>query len=43
MIYALLCGLQSIAAHSDHFVRRLPVRLSVCVSVRYSHFLGSHA
>ena len=29
-----LCRLQSIAAHRDHFVRRL--------SVLYSHFLGSH-
>ena len=40
----LLCGLRSIAAHRDHFVR-LPVRLSVCLSVcpsvRLPHFLGS--
>ena len=30
----LLCRLRGIAAHRDHFVRRL--------SVRQSHFLGSH-
>ena len=35
----LLCPLRSIAAHRDHFVPHL----SVCVSVRWSHFLGSHA
>ena len=35
----LLCCLQSIAAHRDHFVRRLSVRLCVCLSVCLS---GSH-
>ena len=33
------CRLRSIAAHGNHFVRRLSVRPSVCVSVRLS---GSH-
>ena len=32
-----LCRLRSIATHRDHFVRRLSVRLSVCLSVRLSH------
>ena len=36
-VLALLCHLRSIAAHTDHSVRRL----SVCMSG--SHFLGSHA
>ena len=34
-----LCRLRSIAAHRDHFVRRLSVRPSVCLSVCLS---GSH-
>ena len=33
-ISCFLCRLRSIAAHSDHFVRHLSVRLSVCLSVR---------
>ena len=32
-----MCRLQSIATHRDHFVRRLSVRPSVCLSVRLSH------
>ena len=31
--YSFLCCLRSIAAHRDHFVRRLSVHPSVCVSV----------
>ena len=33
----LLCRLGSIATHRDHFVRRLSVRPSVCLSFRLSH------
>ena len=32
-MFSFLCRLRSIAAHRDHFVRRLSVRLSVCVCV----------
>ena len=32
-----LCRLQSIAAHSDHFVQRLSVRLCVCQVVTHSY------
>ena len=34
----ILCRLRSIATHRDHFVRRLSIRPSVCLSVRLSHF-----
>ena len=47
MLPLFLCRLQSIAAHRDNFVRHLSVCLCFCqslsVSVRQSHFLGSHA
>ena len=33
---SMLCRLRSIATHRDHFVRRLSVRPSVCLSVRPS-------
>ena len=33
----LLCHLRSIAAHRDHFVRRLSVRPSVCLCLSGSH------
>ena len=35
----LLCRLRSIAAHTNHFLQRLSVCLSVCVCV---HMSGSH-
>ena len=37
LISHFLCRLRSIATHRDHFVRRLSVPLSVCLSVRLSH------
>ena len=39
LVPVLLCGQRSIAAHRDHFVRRLSVHPSVCPSVCLS---GSH-
>ena len=36
--HVFLCRLQSIATHRDHFVCILSIYLSVCLSVRLSHF-----
>ena len=35
-VVTFLCRLQSIAAHRDHFVRRLSLRPSVCLVVTLS-------
>ena len=41
--YPFLCRLRSIAAHRDHFVQRLSVRPSICLSACLSVCLsGSH-
>ena len=43
-IYILLCQLRSMAAHRDHFVRHLSVRLSGFLVVTHSYVLqGTHA
>ena len=38
-----LCHLQSIAAHTDHFVRCLSVRLSVCLSGSHTFLVVTHS
>ena len=39
----LLCRLRSIAAHRDHFVRCLSVRLSVCLSGSHTFLVVTHS
>ena len=39
----LLCRLRSIAAHRDHFVRRLSVRPCVCLSSSHTFLVVTHS
>ena len=39
LLFFFLCRLLSIAAQRDHFVRRLSVRLSVCLSVCHTFYV----